>query len=427
MTPQAQAPWLVWVFFSGLILFVRDPYTDRITHAVLVDGREGYGHVPPELPANDPSCKSLIESDFHHHPAVWWSTGVEGGPVLSTGSDALRRVMGKELEARGEIVFEWHCPGANHLERCGFERADYRPWDGALESPGCATGIGKTHEPGACPVGPRGGSLTGLPQPYQVEPEPGYRRSFYWVPHLQDLGATRRVARNALEGTGDGVHKRVFARSPLAHGRISSGDFGWVYDEAGPGVPRLLFDSAGDTALSRAGAEVVVWELEPPSGATELVVLLRPFDGGAHQELARFRPEESPIRLTVSNNPKRRCLGRPHPGRSGMATASHFQMLYELLDAPAGQRDATVDIVMPHSPQITRRWGVPVLAPPNIATYRPWTPQPMPNANPRQGTMSHDSTTSVREIGHPQHPFGDIADAVGTKERPICVPASSDG
>jgi hypothetical protein len=444
MTVEQQAPWLVWVYFAGLILFVRDPYTDRMTHALLFDGRPHHDdselpyHRPNDdhsqgyLPKDDPACLRLTEGDFEHHPLVWWSTGKEGGPVIGQQGQLLRRVGGSELANRGELYLEWQCPRSDWelcedekppVEPCGYETAIFRPADGARESPGCATGIGEARKPGACPMGPRASGLAGLPGADQTAPTPGYRRSFFWVPHLQDLGAVRRVARSALEGRGKVVHEHLFARMPLAHGRISSGDFTWVLDEDGPWIPRLRFESGDDLMMQRAGAEVVVWELEAPEGAVELDLVFRPFDRSQPELRTTFVRGESPIRITVSNSPKRRCLGRPHPGRSGAATAEHFRMLFRLLEQPPNQPADESVACTPKVPGSLRPTGFGFMAPKNVMRYDAWVPEEAGET----GASAGGTSASSAYAGSLSFPYGDVADAVGTKDRPICVPASSDG
>lgn len=407
----------VAVFFAGLILFASDPYTDRVTQAVLVDGRPAEGASTGNLD----DCDNLIDADGHHFPMVTWRVG--DGPVSLAGGPAFVSPGGQILDHRGEIVFHWLCAtGGGGIRLCGYESAGYSEHQGALPSPGCATGIGKVRDPGACPVGPRSDGLPRLPSEEHLDPGADGRRSFYWVPSFDELGAPRRVKRSVLDTKGPDVPDTVFARVPLSHGRISSGDFGWVENSNGRWIPRLRCEREGRRVMRRAASEVVAWEPAPPPQAVKLLISLRRYSDSREVELARLPLDQGPVRVVVSNSPKQRCHGRRHPGRKPGVEVAHFHKLETLLVADratggASENAATQahEFSLEVPDRMWKSWPFK-----NAIAYAEWYPKFVTIAK----WLGSPKTTASQDASSP---WGDLADSVGTYQRPICIPGGGSG
>jgi hypothetical protein len=179
---------------------------------------------------------------------------------------------------------------------------------------------------------------------------------------------------------------------------------------------RYLSGEDGRTPVRRAAAEAAIWEPQCPADATHLEIVLLPFDTTEPDRPIESLPlDKGPIQLVITNSPTRRCFGRPHPARQADIASVHFEMLYDLLAPGTGSSHSThmtpAERLIPRRPErILRSWSW--FRRRTAVSYFPWWPS---------------SERSDLDGPDPKDPLGDVAEAVGIKERPICIPASGNG
>ncbi|MFP3939622.1 MAG: hypothetical protein ACLF0P_04890 [Thermoanaerobaculia bacterium] len=278
----------VEVRFRGLIVFVQDGDSGRITHALLREGRAGHHGLGHNYPA-DGDCSVVTRADFDHSPKVSWRQGSTSGSV-----DLVRQ----------RLALVW------------------------------------AEEQGS-------GTRGAVPEPGVVGTFPDFRdasaKSFSWVPKLDELGPDNPVSESCL-GIQD-VHPAVVGQVVFQGGTLETGEFasikGSPADAArGAGdlwIPRLAFTTAlGEPhRVSRAAAEEVSWR--PPADASWIELRTAEFrDDGADpvwKKVAKFDTSQ-PAQVRVDNQSARVCHAEPHPGRVPGAPGMHFTMFYDLLLAP---------------------------------------------------------------------------------------------
>jgi hypothetical protein len=241
-------------------------------------------------------------------------------------------------------------------------------------------------------------------------PRLGEEERFYWTPHLRQLQVENPVKSKAL-GVED-VPLTVVANVLLGAGRIFTADFAFAHDpkkvtvNAGLTsgdeedlpvvVPMMSFlPPTGGSRRDQACSEKVIWRPQVPEGAEKVIVRSTSFfsKGGNAEPVDRRSfglTSGQPVRLTISNNQPPSNYKRP-PG----TVASHFEMLYGLLEGG----DA-IEPVIPRVPD-------------------PYRPLPASSGSwPPRNVISYSQR--AKEFADCHLPV------VGTKDRPICVPAVAD-
>lgn len=386
------AEWKVLVVFSGLILFARDPETNRITHALLADGRAEHHHHGSVYPTDPSNCTQLVRQDFDHEGLIFWRPSGTSG----------RLPGGETLAKRYRITFEWECDGS-----CVFP-----------DPPDDCESVAS----GACPLPPE--NLKDQPD---MDGNYSVLRSFFWLPDLGAMAGGRPIAEDCLEPDPEtGVTPSVvLAQVPLVHGSIGTGDFAWAVGTKGRyWIPEMLFtgeEATGAGNRRNSASELVAWRPAVPTNAQILKLFLAELDPrlGDPRLLAEFEVHDTPLQIHISNSPERRCQGQPHPGRLEGSPVHHVEMLYDML--------------YPHPPPISGS-GIAIdhLAP--AEKQIPWVPHRFRshwawlwwrNVVPYV-PMSSVATNYQASEALQMASFDDLAPAAGTVERPICIPAYAD-
>lgn len=341
----------VEVRFRGLIVFVQDRSSGRVTHALLREGRAGHHVLGHSYPAQG-DCSVVTQADFDHSPRVCWRQGSKSGDV-----DLIRK----------RLALVW--------------TEDQDSWTrGADPDQGSVGNFPDFGGPAA--------------------------RSFSWVPRIDELGPNNPVS-GACLGMEE-VHRGVVGQVVFPGGTIGTGEFAAVKGrpadadpQAGDSwIPRLRFTTAiGEPhRVFRAAAEEVIWR--PPAEASWLELRTAEFrEAGSAapgppswKTLVRFDTSQ-PVQVSVSNQSARVCRGMPHPARVPGSPGMHFEMFYDLLQAPV-------------VPALRRIPWIPSVLRSRSRLMRPQTvakaPAPPSGANP---------CSSI--------------DFWGTIDRPLCVPATA--
>lgn len=279
----------VEVRFRGLIVFVQDRSSGRVTHALLREGRAGHHALGHSYPAQG-DCSVVTRADFDHSPRVCWKQGSKSGDV-----DLVRE----------RLALVW--------------TEDQGSWTRGAD--------------------PARGSVGDFP-----DFEDSSARSFSWVPRIDELSPGNPVSKACLEM--DDVHPGVVGQVVFPGGTIETGEFAalrWIPAAAAPRVgdlwiPRLAFTTALEEPhrTTRAAAEEVIWR--PPAEASWLELRTAEFrEAGSGppswKTVVRFDSSQ-PIQVSVSNQSARVCMDKPHPARVPGSPGMHFDRFYDLLRAP---------------------------------------------------------------------------------------------
>lgn len=372
------ADWNVMVVFSGLILFVQDPLSKTITHALLADGRAEKHHLGSILYDDTDDCDEFVRSDFDHRPLVTWGVG------------------GVQLADRSRICLVWLCNGMP---------CEPNPCASPGTSGACPHDGSRQQDLERCDPDPRFGQKL----PKLADRNPEQERSYFWVPPFVRHGMPNPVPKRCSE-PGRYVPSVIFAQVPLRGGTIRNGGFAWIEESSSDlWIPELKFGRTPSAreGRRRAAAEIVTWEIKAPENATELRLERRNIDGTAGGVFRTFIRDEGTIKIHISNSPSQRCHGRIHPGRMPGATTGHFEMFY--------------DMFSPHPPAFGGTGSAPAAHTAHMAPGRkriPWSPPNLRSEFPKNVVPFrpfHYGNIDPRDLEGLGLP-------VGTTQRPLCIP-----
>ncbi len=254
----------------------------------------------------------------------------------------------------------------------------------------------------------RPNDLLGLPSP------PADPANFFWTPNMSELGVPALVDMRCLQPSNPSA--TVVAQVVLNQGVLRTGDLAFADDQGEEWIARMNFRAGtGAAQLERAASEKVIWELPAPQGAATLLITLSKLDthgaGVSSETQYKFPLSNTPVRLTLSNNPPLQANPPRGPGDKAM----HFAFLYDLLVDPTTRQPYSGPRYLPVVPD------------------RLWPHDDVPGTGPERNALLYKE----RLLGFADCHYCKQADGgcdcaelplgrtKGTKLRPICIPATA--